>query len=534
LFPIHSPKKHIIPEEQNMKKSRIRIFAFAAAALLALAAAAHADTLATWPLNNTLEGTSGIPDALSASEITAGSAVTSLSLSGKGWNGQGWNSASRNDNAYFQFSVTATDDFYLNLGELAMNFRSTKTGPAKAEVRWSLNGTSWTSVGTYDVPLDGNDKGHPFTADCTDVTVESGKTLTIRIYAWGASSKTGTFRIGNSYPMTLAGTAIGTKLPPTIVFPNEAETVSLSNTLTVAIGVLPEKPEGRITKWSFEPTPAGNCSLSDKTFTFTPLASDVGNSFTLSVTATNTYGTNTATLAVAVTEYVPAGAWMTGFETGNDPKNPSSPTNWVVDGRTWSIQQLSFSDKADLPKVGARACVFGSYNPAFMVSTAKMLDATNGFGTVSFLYGEYPGESEPCQPIIVEIATDLASDDWMEVGRVNPSGVSSPTKATFDVSSSEPVYLRIRTEYVNKSGRVCIDQLTVLPYAAPSWNPFETYLLKYNVTPGDPGCASQNFWAEDETKDSYQTDDFDEDGFSNWAEFNANPQTNPYDRNSHP
>ena len=512
-----------------MNKNPIRFASLAAAALLALAAAAHADTLATWPLNNTLEGTSGIPDALSASEITAGSAVTSLTLSKNGWNGQGWNSASRNDNAYFQFSVTATDDFYLNLGELAMNFRSTKTGPAKAEVRWSLNGTSWTSVGTYDVPLDGNDKGHPFTADCTGVTVESGKTLTIRIYAWGASSKTGTFRIGNSYAMTLAGAAIGTKLPPTIVFPHEAETVSLSNTLTVAIGVL---PDGSITDWSFAPAPAGTYSLSGKNFTFKPAAADVGKTFTLTVTASNSHGDSEASLPVAVTEYVPAGAWSTGFETGTDPNNAS--TNRVIDGRTWSIQQLAFSDKADLPKVGARACVFGSYNPAFMVSADKMLDSTHGCGTVSFLYGEYPGESEPCQPIIVEISTDLASGDWMEVGRVNPLGVSTLEKATFDVSSSEPVYLRIRTEYVNKSGRVCIDQLTVLPYAAPSWNDFEKYLLKYNVTPGDPGCASQNVWAEGEDAQSYKTDDFDEDGYSNWAEFNATPQTNPYDKTSHP
>lgn len=517
-----------------MNKNPVRFFSLAAAALLALAAAAHADTLATWSLVNSLAGTSAIADALSAGEITAGSGVSSLSLSGKGYSGQGWNSTTLNANAYYQFTVTATDDFYLNLGELAMNFRSTKTGPAKAEVRWSLDGSSWTSAGTFDVPIDGNDKGHPFTADCTGATVDNGKTVTIRIYAWGASAKSGTFRIGNSYAMTLSGTAIGTSQPPTIVFPNEAETVSLSNTLTVAIGVLPEKPEGRITKWSFEPTPAGNCSLSDKTFNFTPLASDVGNSFTLSVTATNTYGTNTATLAVTVTEYVPAGAWMTGFETGNDPKNPTTPTNWVIDGRTWSIQQLSFSDKADLPKVGARACVFGSYNPAFMVSTGKMLDGTHGCGTVSFLYGEYPGESEPCQPVIVEISTDPDSGEWMEVGRVNPLGVSSLEKASFDVSSSEPVYLRIRTEYVNKSGRVCIDQLTVLPYAPPAWNDFEKYLLKYNVTPGDPGCASQNVWADGENDQSYLTDDFDEDGYSNWAEFQANPQTNPYDKNSHP
>ena len=517
-----------------MKKSPSRFVSLAAVALLALAAAAHADTLATWSLSNTAAGTSGDPDALSVGDVTAGSGVklNSPPVSGKGMGASGWATGTSLDaNDYYQFTLTATDDFYLNLGELAMNFRSTKEGPAKAEVRWSLDGKAWTSAASFDVPQDGNDKGHPYTADLTGVTIGNGETLTIRIYAWNAKTAGGTFRIGNSYAMTLSGTAIGTSLPPTIVFPNEAETVSLSNTLTVAIGVL---PDGNITDWSFDPAPAGTYSLTGKTFTFKPAATDVGKTFTLNVTAGNSYGDSEASLPVAVTEYVPAGAWMTGFETGNDPKNPSSPTNWVIDGRTWSIQQLSFSDKADLPKVGARACVFGSYNPAFMVSAGKMLDSTHGCGTVSFLYGEYPGESEPCQPIIVEIATDLASGDWMPVGRVDPSGVTTPQKASFDVSLSEPVYLRIRTEYLNKSGRVCIDQLTVLPYTPPAWNDFEKYLLKYNVTPGDPGCASQNVWADGENANSYKTDDFDEDGYSNWAEFNAKPQTNPYDRNSHP
>ncbi len=513
-----------------------RILSLAAAAALALAAAARAETLATWPLNNSLAGTTELADALTVGEITAGSAVTSLTLSKNGWNGQGWNSASRNDNAYFQFTVTAGADYYLNPGELAMNFRSTKTGPAKAEVRWSLNGTSWTSAGTYDVPLDGNDKGHAFSADFsagTGVKVDSGKTFTVRIYAWGASSKTGTFRIGNGSSMTLAGNAIGTKLPPTIVFPSDAVSVALSNTLTVAIDVL---PDGGIKTWTFEPTPAGTRSLANKTFTFKPAAADVGKTFTLSVTATNSHGESSASLPVAVTEYVPEGAWATGFETGKDPNNAS--TNWVVDGRTWSIQQLSFSDKADLPKVGSRACVFGSYNEAYMVSTDKMLDANHGCGSVSFLYGEYPESpdsgSGPCQPIVVEIATDLASGDWMEVGRVNPAGATTLQKATFDILSREPVHLRIRTEYVNKSARVCIDQLTVLPYALPVRTAFEQYLLDHNVTPGDPGCASETVWAEGEDANSYKTDDFDEDGYPNWTEFNANPRTNPYDKTSHP
>ncbi len=162
-------------------------------------------TLATWSLVNTLTGTTIVPDALSVGDIAAGNGVGTLSLSAKGYSGQGWNSASRNEDAYFEFSVTAVTNWSFSPGELSMNFRSTKTGPAKAEVRWSLDGSAWTTAGTMDVPLDGNDRGHPFTVDFTGVTVGSGETFAIRIYAWGASANTGTFRIGNAYAMTLSG-----------------------------------------------------------------------------------------------------------------------------------------------------------------------------------------------------------------------------------------------------------------------------------------------------------------------------------------
>lgn len=514
-----------------MKKSPTRFVSLAAAALLALAAAAHADTLATWSLVNSLEGTSGNPDALEAGEIEAGSDLKSLTVSVNGYSATGWpTTAAPGDTAYFGFSVTANADYYLNLGTLTMNLRSSGTGPIGVEVRWSVGGAVWNTLTNFTHSADS--KGHSYELDVSGLMVESGKTLSFRVYGYGGSGASGTFRLGNGSAMTLSGTAVGTKQAPTISFPNEAESIPVSNRLSVVVGI---QPAGSgIKSWTFDPEPAGTYSLAGTVFNFRPAAADEGGTFTLTVTATNAYGSAANSLPVDVTEYVPEGAWTTGFEKEQDPDNPTSPTDWVIGGRTWSVQQLDFSDKAELPKVGSKVCVFGSYNPAFMVSADKMLNSSNGFGSISFLYGEYPDESEPCQPVVVEISTDLASGDWMEVGRVYPSGVSELERADFVVASSEPVYLRIRTEYVNKSGRVCLDQLTVLPYAAPTWNDFEKYLLKYNVTPGDPGCASQNFWAEGENNQSYKTDDFDEDGYANWAEFQANPQTNPYDRNSHP
>ena len=183
------------------------------AAVVAAAAPALGDEpVAGWSLNNTLSGGSPFADALSVGDITAGNGVGTLSLSAKGYSGQGWNGASRNEDAYFEFSVTAATNWSFSPGSLSMNFRSARTGPAKAEVRWSIDGSAWTTAGTMDVPLDGNDRGHPFTVDFTGVTVGSGETFAIRIYAWGASAKTGTFRIGNAYAMTLSGSVARRKM----------------------------------------------------------------------------------------------------------------------------------------------------------------------------------------------------------------------------------------------------------------------------------------------------------------------------------
>lgn len=508
-----------------MNKHPFRFLSLAAAVVVALAtAAARADTLASWKLVNTASGTTDFPDALTVGDVTSSAAVSGTS-GPHGYSASGWPKASFSSNTYFQFTVTATDDYNLALSDLVMNLRSTKDGPSHAEIRHSLNGTSWITDATFIVPT--NSSANYYNIDCSRITVLGGQTLTVRIYAWGANTANGTFRLGNDKTMNLSGNAVGTKQAPTIVFPHSAESVAVSNKLTVDIGVLPAG-SGLTKTWSFLPKPAGKYALSGKRFTFTPAMADEGGIFTLSVTATNSYGTNTATLAVAVTEYMPPGSWFTGFETGDNPNYRA--TNSVIDERAWRLQELAFLSSDTIPKVGARACVFGRESEAYMVSADPVLSSTHGFGTLSFLYAEYPGDTEPCQPLIVEVATDLAAGNWMELGSVNPNGVDTLTRADFPLATSEPVYLRIRTGYVNGSGRVVIDQLSVTPFVAPAWTPFEQYLLKYNVTPGDPGCASENYG----TTSTYQTDDFDEDGYSNWAEFNATPQTNPYDKTSHP
>ena len=510
-----------------MKKQTAGWMAAVAAVVFAAAAVpARAATLATWSLKGTETGETEYSEALSVADVTAGPGITA-SIGSSGMSGTGWTSPTFDQKAYYEFGVTAAADHYLTLSELSVSLRSTKTGPGNAEVRCSTDGKTWTSLATLSIPLDSSANG--YTIDFGSVSVGVGQTLTIRIYAWGGSGTSGTFRMGNGTAMTLGGTPVGTSMPPTIAFPREAESVAASNTLTVAFDVL---PEGIVTGWSFLPEPVGAYSLSGTTFTFTPAGGDTGGGFTLSVTATNSHGETTAELPVAVTEYVPAGAWTTGFETGKNPGYTAGEQE--IDGRTWSVQQIAFLDGENVPKVGSRACVFGSYSEAFMVSAEKLLGASRGIGTVSFLYAAYPEETEPCQPLVVEIATDKAAANWMELGRVNPTGAAELTPASFALDSGEPVYLRIRTEYVNGSGRVCLDQLTVTPYAEPVRTAFEKYLLDYNVTPGDPGCASETVWAEGEDANSYKTDDFDEDGYSNWAEFNANPRTNPYDKTSHP
>lgn len=416
---------------------------------------------------------------------------------------------------YWETSIKADAGYALLFDSVQYRFRRSGSGPPTSQWAYSTNGTTFTWIQPSNAVVDsyGNDKF----ATLTDIGALQNTTNRIyfRMYAWGGTNTpTSWGAFGKTNVLIFSGTVLSLMGTPVITFsPNTNVSVHVSNTLDVAVSVLPAG--SGLQQWWVAPTPAGTTNFSGGTFHFTPVAADDGQTYTLSMVATNSYGTTTGTLAIAVTEYLPPGTLEITFENAGEVKTSYDPETVTLSGQPWLFDQARIGDTSSDLKVGARAARFGSYYPAYLASSNKLLAA--GLGTISFLYAQYGG-GEAGAELVVEVATNLTSGDWMEVGRVNANGVTTLTKYEVNVGISQSMHVRIRTEYVEGVGQVNVDNVVIAPYAAPSYSAYEQYLRQYNVTPGDSGTAPGEDW--------------DGDGSSNTNEFNA--LTNPYDPLSHP
>ena len=458
------------------------------------------------------EGTTEEPSKVTVGNFVAGTGVTSFAFGGSGAYGSGWTTAaSPSTTNYFEVTVAPQAGYGLSISQIDYSERRSGTGIREFQVRISTNNfSSYVVLATNAVP--DNDSERTYSMADLNLLVQEGRTFRLRFYGYLAEGSGGTWRI-NDNSLKIVGTAISMSGPPVVGFnPGSGVQVHVSNTLDVAVSVL---PTGGIQSWWVAPTPAGTTNFSGGTFHFTPTAADDGQTYTLSMVATNSYGTSTGTLAIAVTEYLLPGTLEITFENAGEVKTSYDPETVTLSGEPWLFDQVRIGDAATDLKVGARAARFGSYYPAYLTSSNKLLAA--GLGTISFLYAQYGG-SEAGAELVVEVATNLTSGNWMEMGRVNANGVTTLTKYEVNVGISQSMHVRIRTEYVEGVGQVNVDNVVIAPYAAPIYSAYEQYLRQYNVTPGDSGTAPGEDW--------------DGDGAINTNEFNA--LTNPYDPLSHP
>lgn len=493
-----------------MKKATIWVLLFL---LVGAVPSALGANLGAWALTAAPgEGTTEEPGKVTVGNFVAGSGVVSFTFGGSGAYGSGWPvAASPTTTNYFEVTIAPQAGYGLSISEIDYSERRSSTGVREFQVRVSTNNfSSYAVLATNAVP--DNDSERTYSMTDLNLLVQEGHTFRLRFYGYLAEGAGGTWRI-NDGSLKLVGTAISMSGPPVVGFnPGSGVQVHVSNTLDVAVSVL---PTGGIQSWGVAPPPAGTTNFSGGTFHFTPVAADDGQTFTLSMVATNSYGTTTGTLAIAVTEYLPPGTLEITFENPGEVKTSYDPETVMLSGQPWLFDQARIGDAATDLKIGARAARFGSYYPAFLTSSNKLLAA--GLGTVSFLYAQYGGGDAGAE-LVVEVATNLTAGDWMEVGRVNADGVTTLTEYEVNVDISESMHVRIRTEYAEGVGQVNVDNLVVAPYAAPSYTAYEQYLRQYNVTPGDSGTAPGEDW--------------DGDGALNTNEFNA--LTNPYDPLSHP
>jgi len=111
------------------------------------------------------------------------------SLNSNGWNGQSTD--------YVQFGFMVDQGYHATLGNLYFGSKVSKTGPATLEIRTSSDNYS-TAFQT--ITMNNSVSGTPYINNIVNLsslaTVAGGSTFSIRLYGTGATSGSGTMRVG--------------------------------------------------------------------------------------------------------------------------------------------------------------------------------------------------------------------------------------------------------------------------------------------------------------------------------------------------
>ena len=368
---------------------------------------------------------------------------------------------------------------------------------------------SWNMAPAYSGPasLSGG------TFSFTPASADNGKTFTVSVVATNSiGTTTGT--------ATIAVTPYVPPVPVISFAPAAPYNIMATYTQKLGIGVTPAG--SGIQSWTLLPSNyAGSATLVGTNFTFTTAEADGGETYTLTVVATNAFPPTTGTASIAVSEYVPPpppSAYICTFEDGT--KTGYASGDVTLSNKVWNLTGILIGTDANDLKIGTKAARL-KYNASDGEETMTIQSTvmSNGISTISLWYGPYGSHGASAPTLAIEISENLFSG-WMQVGEVACGAVTALTYYSCDVYVSTPLYVRIRATSgtTDKSGN--FDNVTIAPYAAPSRTPYDAFLLQYNVTPGDPGTATN--------------ENLDGDAYTNQQEFDAVPKTNPYDETSYP
>ena len=361
---------------------------------------------------------------------------------------------------------------------------------------------SWNMAPAYSGPasLSGG------TFSFTPATADQGKTFTVSVVATNSiGTTTGT--------ASIAVTAYVVPVPIIAFSPAAPYNIMATYTQKLGIGVTPAG--SGIQGWTLLPSNyAGTATLVGTNFTFTTAQPDGPSNYTFTLIATNVFGATTGTATIAVSAYVappPPSAYICTFEDGTNTGYASKDV--TLSNKVWNMTGILIGTDANDLKIGSKAARL-KYNASDGEETMTIQSTvmSNGISTISLWYGPYGSHGSTAPTLAIEISDSLSSG-WVEVGEVACGAVSVLTYYSADVYISSPVYVRIRaiSGTTDKSGN--FDNITIVPYFAQTRTPYDAFLLKYNVTPGDPGTAPN--------------EDLDGDLVTNTNEFIAD--TNPYD-----
>ena len=363
---------------------------------------------------------------------------------------------------------------------------------------------SWNMLPAYAGPASLTGGSFSFTPAAAD----NGKTFTVSVVA--------TNSIG-----TTTGTASVVVTPyvvpvPVVAFsPAGPYNIMATYTQKLGIGIAPAG--SGLQSWTLLPSNyAGSATVIGTNFTFTTAAADGPTTYVFTAIATNAYGATTGTAEIAVSEYVappPPNAYICTFEDGSKTGYASGDVS--LSNKTWNLTGILIGTDANDLKIGSKAArLKHDTSDGDETMTVQSPVMSNGVSTISLWYGPYGTHGTNAPTLAVEISEDLLTG-WVEVGEVVVGAVSVLTYQSIDVYVSTPIYVRIRAKSGLNDKSANFDNITITPYAAQAQTPYNAFLLKYNVTPGDPGTGPD--------------DDLDDDGVSNTNEFlvDSNPYLKP-------
>jgi predicted RNA-binding protein with TRAM domain len=150
----------------------------------------------TWGL--TSNATVSVSGNVTGSSMVVGSGVGTLSFgSSNGSSCDGWNSGSLNSNDYCEYSIAPTAGNTLSISGISF-FYSVSGSSMNLAVYYSTdNFSSTTQLGSNVTSFSNTSSTSQFSQSSLSISVANGSTLKVRVYGWGASTSTRTFRNKN-------------------------------------------------------------------------------------------------------------------------------------------------------------------------------------------------------------------------------------------------------------------------------------------------------------------------------------------------
>ena len=138
---------------------------------------------------------------VTAGGLTRGSGVlTTGTPAARGWGGVNWQATTGANavtaNQFYTFTVKANAGFKISIDSLRFPYRRSASGPASGMLDYSLNGTTFTNIGTLSF-TNTTSGGATLKIDLSAVTalknVASSSTITFRVAGYGGTASAGTF-----------------------------------------------------------------------------------------------------------------------------------------------------------------------------------------------------------------------------------------------------------------------------------------------------------------------------------------------------